>query len=118
MNLMSPFRATFNKMLNELKNVSSIGDSYILDIISDIVGHYLITIVSTIGLILNLIGIKMMVNKSLKHDFYKFLLFKTACDSLACPFGIRYKQYVWRSFLSAIHYKDARKSDTALVGIG
>ena len=71
-------------MLNETKNVSSI------DIISDCIGYYLITIVSSMGLILNLIGIKMMLSKSLKHDFYKFLLFKTTCDSLVCLFGIGY----------------------------
>ena len=43
-----------------------------------------------IGLILNLASIKMLRHKSLKHQFYKYLICKSICDSFVCLHGIGY----------------------------
>ena len=71
----SPVETEFNRML---------------DSISNIIGYYLITVVSMIGLILNLASIRMLRHKSLKHKFYKYLLGKSICDSFVCLIGIGY----------------------------
>ena len=62
----------------------------VLERISDIIGYYLITLVSIIGLILNLFSIKLLMHKTLKHKFYSYLRCKSIFDSIVCLFGVGY----------------------------
>ena len=62
----------------------------VLERFSDIIGYYLITLVSTIGLILNLLSIKLLMHKTLTHKFYKYLRCKSIFDSIVCLFGVGY----------------------------
>ena len=65
-------------------------DNALLDRISDIIGFYFITLVSIIGLALNLFSIKLLMHKSLKHEFYKYLKCKSIFDSIVCLIGVGY----------------------------
>ena len=67
-------------------------DYRLLNQISNIIGYYLICVVSSVGLVFNLFGIKILWNTNLlkKHKFYKYILVKTVCDLLVCLTGIGY----------------------------
>ena len=63
---------------------------YEFDNISNIIGYYVITAISLIGLILNVLNIKLLMHKSLKHEFYRYLMCKSILDSIVCLFGVGY----------------------------
>ena len=62
----------------------------LIDRISNIIGLNFITLVSIIGLVLNLLSIKLLTHKSLKHEFYKELKCKSIFDSIVCLIGVGY----------------------------
>ena len=61
-----------------------------INFITDIIGYYTITTVSAVGLILNLFMSIVLLNKDLKHNFYKYLWVKALIDVLVCIIGIGY----------------------------
>ena len=64
----------------------------VLNKISSIIGYYVITIISIVGLFMNTVAINVISNKTLlrKHVFYRYILCKTICDWFACLSGIGY----------------------------
>ena len=63
-----------------------------LNQVSNIIGYYAITVVASLGFVLNAIGVKLLSSPNLlkKHNFYKYILTKTICDMLVCLSGIGY----------------------------
>lgn len=55
---------------------------------SDIVGSYIIPSVSAIGVILNIFSIFILNHRSLKHNFYKYLICKSIINLLTCVVGM------------------------------
>lgn len=58
---------------------------------SDILGSYIIPSVSAIGVILNIFSIFILNHKSLKHNFYKYLICKSIINLLTCVVGMGFK---------------------------
>lgn len=68
-----------------------------IEILTDIVGYYLTSAVSFIGLSLNLFISVTLRRKELKNSFYRYLWFKALIDIFICVIGIGY-------FKSFCHY--------------
>ena len=66
----------------------------LLNTLSEVTGTYLVTIVNSIGLLINLLMLKILVNKKLKHSFYNYLWIKAFIDVLVCFIGIGYLKTV------------------------
>lgn len=65
-----------------------------INYISDIVGYYVISVVSFIGILLNIFILFILRKKELKHDFYKYLWVKAIVDLMICIFGLVYLKSV------------------------
>ena len=63
-----------------------------LNQVSNIIGYYAITVVASLGFVLNAVGVKLLSSQNLlkKHNFYKYILTKTICDMVVCLIGISY----------------------------
>ena len=81
---------------------------------SNIIGYYAITMVASVGFLINAIGVKLLSNPNLlkKHKFYKYILTKTVCDMLVCLTGIGYLNNtclecteVQQNFLGIVFYR-------------
>ena len=61
-----------------------------LNQISDIIGYYIISIISSIGICMKLICLYVLSHKKMKHSFYNQLWSKSFNDFLTCLCGIGY----------------------------
>ena len=64
----------------------------IIKYISDIIGYYIITIISVIGVVINSVCLIIMFNETLHktNKFYVYVIIKTIADLLVCLIGIFY----------------------------
>lgn len=65
-------------------------DSYALDSVAYILGYYVITIVSAIGIVVNIFTLKVLNSPTLKHSIYNYFWCRSFCDLLVCLVGVTY----------------------------
>ena len=75
---------------NSSANVDSKNFKITINFITDIIGYYIIPVVSLIGICLNISTSFILKRKELKQYFYKYLWVKSIIDSLICLIGIGY----------------------------
>ena len=78
-----------HNITNDIANSSS-HIFLVLNKVSDIIGIYFITVITSIGCICNFMFLILVSHKSLKHKFYDCLWTKAFCDLIVSIIGIGY----------------------------
>ncbi len=65
--------------------------SYHAELLSPIIGYYLIPAISTFGFFFNIFCITVLSNKKLKHRIYTFLICNSSIDLMICTLGIGFQ---------------------------
>ena len=78
----------FHKMNNTNGTISGLSKQ--MDLISEFIGYYCISITCAVGFLINISIINLLRSKTLKFSFYKHVIIKTVIDSLICIVGMGY----------------------------
>ena len=77
-----------NQTINETNE--ALMASFIFDSIAYIIGYYMITAISAIGLVINTFTLKVLSSPKLKHSIYNYFWCRSFCDLLVCAIGVTY----------------------------